>query len=67
MQKTGQTEVRIEKVIKKGDKFEVKWKGFDNSHNRWTDKKDIVIQNGLFCRTIKSWQKQNKNWIKWFV
>ena len=36
LQKTNQKEFRIEKVIKKkGDKFYVKWKGYDNSFNSW--------------------------------
>ena len=36
-------EFRIEKVIKrKSDKLYVKWKGYDNSFNSWTDKKDLV-------------------------
>ena len=26
---------------RKGDKMYVKWKGYDNSFNRWIDKKDI--------------------------
>ena len=31
---------RVEKVIKrKGDKRYVKWKGYNNSFNSWTDKK----------------------------
>ena len=39
-QKTNQIECRLEKVItKKGDKLHVKWKGYDNSFNRWIDKK----------------------------
>ena len=39
-----QKEFRVEKVIKrKGDKLYVKWKGYNNSFNSWTDKKDIVI------------------------
>ena len=34
LQKTNQKEFRIEKVIKrKGDKFYVKWKGYNNSFN----------------------------------
>lgn len=34
LQKTSQTKFRIEKVIKqKGDKFFLKWKGYDNSLN----------------------------------
>ena len=42
LQKTNQKEFRIEKVIKKGDKLYVKWKGYDNSFNSWIDKKDLV-------------------------
>ena len=43
LQKIDQQEFRIEKVIrKKGDKLYVKWKGYDNSFNRWIDKKDLV-------------------------
>ena len=43
LQKIDQQEFRIEKVIKKkGDKFYVKWKGYDNSFNSWIDKKDLV-------------------------
>ena len=43
LQKTGQKEFRIEKVIKKkGDKLYVKWKDYDNSFNSWIDKKDLV-------------------------
>ena len=39
--KTNQEELLIEKVIKrKGDKLDVKWKGYDNSFNIWIDKKD---------------------------
>ena len=43
LQKTNQKEFRIEKVIKrKGDKLYVKWKGYNNSFNSWTDQKDLV-------------------------
>ena len=43
LQKIDQQEFRIEKVIKKkDDKLYVKWKGYDNSFNSWTDKKDLV-------------------------
>ena len=43
LKKTNQKEFRMEKVLKqKGDKLYVKWKGYDNSFNSWTDKKDIV-------------------------
>ena len=27
---------------KKGSKLYVKWKGYDNSFNSWTDKKDLA-------------------------
>ena len=41
--KTKQKEFRIEKVIKrKGDKLYVKWKGYNNLFNSWTNKKGIV-------------------------
>ena len=43
LQKTNQKEFRIEKILKrKGDKLYVKWKGYNNSFNRWIVKKDIV-------------------------
>ena len=43
LQKTNQEEFRIEKVIRqKGDKLYVKWKGYDNSFNSWTDKRNLV-------------------------
>ena len=43
LRKIDQQEFRIEKVIKKkGDKLYVKWKGYDNSFNSWTDKKGLV-------------------------
>ena len=43
LQKTSQTEFRIGKVIKKNrDKHYVKWKVYDNSFNRWIDKKYIL-------------------------
>ena len=38
LQKTNQTDFRIEKVIKrKGNKLYGKWKGYDNSFNSWID------------------------------
>ena len=41
--KTNPHRFRIAKVIKrKGNKLYVKWKGFDNSFNRWIDKKDLI-------------------------
>ena len=43
LQKTNQKEFRIEKILtKKGDKFYVKWKGYDNSFNSWINKKSIL-------------------------
>ena len=43
LQKTNQKEFRIEKINKtKGDKLYVKWKGYGNSFNSWTHKKDLV-------------------------
>ena len=43
LQKTIKKEFTIEKILKKkGDKLYVKWKGYDNSFNSWTDKKDLV-------------------------
>ena len=43
LQKTSQKEFIIEKVLKrKGDKFHVKWKGYDNRFNSWIDKKDLL-------------------------
>ena len=43
LQKPNQEEFTIEKVIKrKDDKIYVKWKGYDNSFNRWVDEKDLV-------------------------
>ena len=43
LQETNQKEFRIEKVIsRKGDELYVKWKGYNDSFNRWIDKKDSV-------------------------
>ena len=42
LQKTNQRKFRIEKVIKKGDKLYMKWKGYDSSFNNWIDKKDLA-------------------------
>ena len=39
---TNQTKFRNEKLIKqKGNKFYIKWKGYDNLFNSWIGKKDI--------------------------
>ena len=46
LQKTSQKEFRIEKVLKRKDnKLYVKWKGYDNSFNRYINKKDLVASN----------------------
>ena len=43
LQQTNQKEWRTEKVTeRKGDELYVKWKGYDNSFNSWSDKKDLV-------------------------
>ena len=43
LQKTNQKEFGIEKVIKrKSDKLYVKCKGYNNTFNSWTNKKDLV-------------------------
>ena len=43
LQGISQKEFRIEKVLKKkGVKLYVKWNSYNNSFNRWIDKKDIV-------------------------
>ena len=43
LQNTSQEKLRIEKVLKrKGDKFYVKLKGYDNCFNSWIDKKDLI-------------------------
>ena len=47
-EKIDQQEFRIEKVIKKkGDKLYVKWKGYDNSFNSWSDKKRLSINESI--------------------
>ena len=44
LQKTNQTEFRVEKVIKrKRDILYVKWKGYNTSFNSWIDKNDIDV------------------------
>ena len=43
LQKTSQKEFRIEKVLKrKGDKFYVKWKGYNNSFSSWINKNNLI-------------------------
>ena len=44
LQKTNQADFRIEKVVNnKDDRLYVRWKGYDNSFDSWTDKKNIII------------------------
>ena len=39
LQKTNQEKLKIEKVLKrKGDKLDVKWKGYDSRFNSWIKK-----------------------------
>ena len=53
LQKTNQKESRIENVIKrKGNKLYVKWKGYNNSFNRWIDKKDLIIRVNTFHHIV---------------
>ena len=41
--KNKSTKIRIEKVIKgKRNILYARWKGYDNSFNIWTDKKDLI-------------------------
>ena len=41
--------MKTENVIKKkGYKLFVKWKGYDNSFNRWIDKSDIMKMSQYF-------------------
>ena len=62
-QKASQKEVTVEKVNKrKGSKLYVKWKGYNNSFNRWIDKKDS-INEWIFSRTKIFWKK-SKSWIR---
>ena len=43
LQKTSQEKFRVEKVLqRKSDKLYVKWKGYDNSFNRWINEKDLI-------------------------
>ena len=48
IQNTNQQEFGREKVIKKkGDKFYVKWKGYDSSFDSCIDKKDLIKSNSI--------------------
>ena len=55
MQKTNQKDFRIEEVIKrKGNKLYVKWKGYNNSFDRWIDKKDLINEWSIFYTIQRS-------------
>ena len=49
LQKSNQKEFRIEKVIKrKGNRLYVKWKGYNNSFNSWSQKKKSYKMSQYF-------------------
>ena len=60
LQKTNQTEFRVEKAMKKGNKLNVKQKGYDNSFNSWIDKKILSYEMSYFPELYI----YNKNKIK---
>ena len=60
LQKTNQTEFRVEKAMKKGNKLNVKQKGYDNSFNSWIDKKILLYEMSYFPELCI----YNKNKIK---
>ena len=47
LKKTNKEEFRVEKVIKKGNKLYIKWKGYDHSFNSWIDKKRLGINESI--------------------
>ena len=54
---------RVKKVIKrKGDKLYVKWKGYDNSVNTWTDKRHSINRR-IFSRT-EIFRTKSESWIR---
>ena len=42
LQKQINKNLGLKNSLKKGNKLFVKWKGYDNSFNRWIDKKDLT-------------------------
>ena len=60
--KTKQNKFRIEKVMKKGDKLYVKWKGYENSFNSWIDKKDNI--NERTFSKIEIFRSKWQSWIR---
>ena len=50
--KTNKKEFRAEKVIKrKNHKLYVKWKGYNNYFNSWTDKRDVLYMSEYFQKS----------------
>ena len=67
MQKTNQTEFRVQKVIKgKGDKLYINWESCDNSFSSLISKKKQQhnINEGIFSSTIWDFQWKYKGWIR---
>ena len=60
LQKTNQIEFRVEKAIKKGNKLNVKQKGYHNSFNSWIDKNILLYEMSYFPELYI----YNKNKIK---
>ena len=55
LQKNSQEKFRTEKVIKrKGHKFYVKWKGYDNSFNSWVKKRPCIKTSQYFPKSFRS-------------
>ena len=51
LKKSNQTKLRIEEVKRKGNKINVKWKGYENSFSSWI--KRVLYENELkFSKTI---------------
>ena len=59
LQKANQQEFRIEKVIKKGDKLYLKWKGYDSSFNSWIDKKRLNQINVILSITSPLYKNES--------
>ena len=51
LQKSNQTELRIEEVKRKGNKIYIKWKDYENSFSSWI--KRVLYENeSKFSKTI---------------
>ena len=75
LQKTNQTEFRVDKVTEqKSDKLYCKWKSYDNSFKNWMGKKIypyvkwVIVQNNILAvkkiRLIRFFKLCNKIWFK---